>query len=222
MTATNRALNRALLIIVGVVLIGISASLFALVASAMWRSEWKSRSQDLQNAANAAFGDHLWAGTSLSGSSLIALAGAAVFVALLIIFILRQGGGRTRDILQLHSDSGRVTVNTDVIDTLVADALSSHPEVIKTSVTSYRVRGQSVLKITLRARRGASPRRLVDEIDRVTGRLHHAFGNPLPVFVELIGGSQPVARVSAHSRDHGALPGKGTVGHNHQLSSPAQ
>ena len=54
------------------------------------------------------------AGTTMSAASLVTLAAAVVFVALLAVFVLRQGRGRTSTVVALPGDDGMAEIDTAV------------------------------------------------------------------------------------------------------------
>ena len=188
MNDTNRALNRILLLIVGVAALAASAVAVLLLTVPSAGRSWAGTAHRVVTAADNAFGSPLWPGTTVSGAAVLAVAAAVVFALLLVVFILRQGHGATSTIATIHTDDGSAEIDTAVPAALLEDRLSRVTGVASVGVAAYRVRRTRALKVTVRCRRGASPRQIADALDDAVERLHAALGVPIPVFAQLVGG----------------------------------
>lgn len=188
MNDTNRALNRVLLAVVGLAALAASASAVLLLTVPSAAHAWASAAHGSVASADRAFGSPLWRGSTVSGAALIALGAAVVFALLLIVFALRQGHGTTSTIATIRTDDGSAEIDTAVPAALLVDRLHGVAGVASVGVSAYRVHRTPALKVTVRCRRGASPRLIADALDDAVERLHAHLGTPIPVFAQLIGG----------------------------------
>ncbi len=179
MTSTNRFLNRLFALLVGVMLLAAGA---ALAVGALW--------PDVQQTVSQAAADAVAPATdALSGGAPWILwavaAGALLLIVLLVVFMLRQGRGRTSTLLDVREgdERGRPTGGHVIIDASVAgavlrEALSTEPGIVSTDVTAFRVRRQTVLRITANARRGASPSSCVARSTASSAQWDSLLGEP--------------------------------------------
>lgn len=188
MNSSNRALNRILLGIVGVIALAVAAAATALLVVPGFAREWTRAASGALGTADAIFGRPLWPGTTVSAAALVGLAGALVFVVLLLVFILRQGHGGTATVIALQGENGTIEVDASVPAALLEAFLAPVPGVAGVSVTAYRIRRQPMLKVTVRCRRGAAARTIADALDEAVVRMQEAVGSPIPVFAQLVGG----------------------------------
>jgi len=183
--ATNRVLNRAALLIVGLLLVAVGGG----VAAAALVPEWLAAWTDGADALDIVFDP------SQVVTLVIVLAVCVAVIALLLVFVLRQGRGHTRTIVRrggsdglggssgAGGSDGAIVVDTKVAATLIEAALADHPAVASVSVSGYRVRDTPALKIAVSARRGASPGELREQVDLVVGRWDEVLGSEVPVLV---------------------------------------
>lgn len=188
MNATNRALNRTLLAVVGLLLLGVAACLGWLLVAPGAGAVWRRWATAALAWTDDVFGRPLWTGTTVGLAAVVALAAAVVVVVLLLVFALRQGGGATATVLRTRGDDGGIEIDTAVPATLLAERLRGVPGVASVAVSAYRVRRQPALKLTVSCRRGASPRTIVDAIDEAVLRLGEALGSQPIVYAQLTGG----------------------------------
>ncbi|WP_349865061.1 hypothetical protein [Leifsonia sp. WHRI 6310E] len=188
MNNTNRALNRALLAVVGLLSLAIAASLVWLLVIPGVGALWRTWSTAALAWTDDVFGRPLWTGTTLSLAAVIALAVAVVVIVLLLAFALRQGGGSTATVVRARGEDGEIEIDTAVPAKLLVERLRGVPGVAGVAVSAYRVRRKPALKVTVDCRRGASPRTIVDAIDDAVLRLGDALGTQPTVFAQLTGG----------------------------------
>ncbi|NQX26665.1 hypothetical protein HQQ81_04780 [Microbacteriaceae bacterium VKM Ac-2854] len=199
MNNTNRGLNRVFIFLFGLVLLlaGAAAAAVALVqpirdaVTAVVPDVPATVSQVLQSAP---IGD-----TGTSWSSIAALAVLLLVVVLLLIFMIRQGNGHTGE---LHVDT-KTGTGTTVIDTAVAedalqDVLTDRPEFVSSHVSSYDVRGTAVLKISITARRGVSPKDVAAIVEDALHALDRLVGTRIPALLQISGGFR--SRVTSSTR----------------------
>lgn len=188
MNDTNRALNRAVVALVGVAALAGSAAAVLLLVAPSFGRQWTTLGRQALSTADDLFARPLWPGTTVSAAAVVLLALAVIGVVLLVTFILRRGHGGTSTVVQTRTDDGSVGIDTAVPAALIADRLGAVPGVAGVTVSAYRVRRTPALKVTVRCRRGASPRTITDALDDTVERLHAALGLPIPVFAQLVGG----------------------------------
>jgi uncharacterized membrane protein len=203
MNDTNRALNRALIAVVGIVLIAVGGVVAAASIVPAIADGWR----DGSDAAGGWIGD-LLANTGMAGGDhswmLVAIvAAAALVVVLLLVFALRQGRGHTRTLVSRgedrksksgDADAGYVRVDAAVARQLIEEALSGHPGIVSSSVSAYRVRSVPALKVAVTVRRGVSPADVREYVDGVVARWDELLGEETPVLVTI--GSGLVARMA--------------------------
>ncbi|GAB2452585.1 hypothetical protein HD599_002638 [Conyzicola lurida] len=187
MNDTNRALNRTLIIAVGLLLLllGTAVAVAAAVPSVL--SVWASTS----TTAGDALADAV-ASTPITpdGHSWLLVAGGAlalVVAVLLVVFVVRQGRGHTR-LLAERRDNGVVTVDADVAKSVLETGLAANPGIVSSSVSAYRVRSTPALKIAVSVRRGASPTDIRDYIDRLVTEWDSLLGQETPVLITINSG----------------------------------
>ncbi|TDP98579.1 MULTISPECIES: hypothetical protein [unclassified Leifsonia] len=198
MNDTNRVINRLLLAVTGIALLAVAGLAVALIAVPDAGRLWRGIGRSATTAADGVFGVRLWPGTTLSLAALIALAVAALFVILLIVQVVRAGHGATSTVLTLSTPDGSVELDAAVPAALLTEQLKPVPGVAGVAVSAYRVRRTPALKVTVRCRRGASPREVADAVDEAVALLDSALGTTLPVFAQLVGGFR--SRLQAATR----------------------
>jgi hypothetical protein len=206
MTSTNRVLNRLFIFVVGLLLVAVGAALLLLAIAPPARVLWAQvsaigiaaltqwlRATPLPNLPVSVSGSWLW---------LLTLAAGGALIPLLARFSIRQGRGRTRQLVNTGGDapSGTVFVDSHVAVDAIQDALSGRPELVASEVSTYRVDHQSVLKVAITCRRGISPL----EASRIATEALVAFdallGVQLPALVQISGGLR--ARTTSLARLH--------------------
>jgi hypothetical protein len=199
MNSTNRALNRTLLLVAGLVMIGIGGTAILLAGSQPFAEAWHSAAP----AVTATVEGWLLA-TPLAalGHSWLLVAAAVLLliaVAALVTFALRQGGGHTRRLLdEPATAAGSTVVEAGVAEQLLGVALQARPELLSSRVSTYRVRGQSVLKISVTCRRGVSPAETARTLESLLVSLDEQLGARIAAVIQLGGGFR--VRASSSTR----------------------
>ncbi|WP_213816958.1 hypothetical protein [Glaciihabitans sp. dw_435] len=193
MNNTNRALNRLGIALLGVVLLVLGAGVAVAAAVPSLFSGWA----DASGTTRRWIGEQL-AATRISGtphSWILVGVGvlALVVLVLLVAFALRQGKGRSRELVREDSSDGGTARGTAVVQSAVAEqiigaALADDPRIVASSVSTYRVQGVNVLKVSVSARRGASPRDIRSTIDAVVAHWDALLGRELPVLITINSG----------------------------------
>ena len=208
MNTTNRALNRIGIFLVGLVLLLAGAA----VALASALPEWIDRWMSVSATADSSTSDFLQS-TEVNGMEswvLLALPAACVLlIVLLVVFIFRQGNGRTRALVSDDvattsaaknaknaktdknpgsTGSGTVTIDGKVAEQSIQDALDNHPGLISSQVGTFLVKRIPTLRITANTRRGVSPKDVRTYIDEVVAAWDATLGREVPVVIQITSG----------------------------------
>ena len=201
MNNTNRALNRSVLVVVGLVLLTVAALLALLATQTTTQQTWTSVADTARTTVSGWFQATPLIGTQHSWLWIIALALLAAVVGLLLGFILRQGGGHSgRLISEQREDLGSTEVDSAVAEQALQQALGEHPEFLSTRVSTYRVARAAVLKISVTCRRGTSPSDVVGIVEEALGALDELLGLRIPALLQISGGFR--VRTSRTTRIH--------------------
>jgi hypothetical protein len=187
MNTTNRALNRLFVLVVGVLLLAAGALAVALAAVPAVATQWKRTSTAL-----AGGGAPSWASAPAIGRAtplvLGVIAIAVVLIVLLLVFIAKQGHGRTAAALEQRTGTSVARIDLAVPKALLEQHLQGRPELAGLRITAYEVRATPMLKITARCSRGASPAAVSAAIGDAIRDLEQIVGTDVPAFVQLTGG----------------------------------
>jgi hypothetical protein len=189
MNGTNRALNRLLVFVIGLVLLAGGA---AVAVGALWpdvRDTVSSAASDASGpVSDALSGDQVWILWVVAAASL-------VLILLLVWFALRQGHGQTGELLTVNEGSsrdeptgGRLVIDAKVAEQVLEEALADTAGIVSIDVTAFRVKGENVLRITANARKGASPVEIRRSIDQAVSRWDALLGTETPVVIQINGG----------------------------------
>ncbi|MGT2426473.1 hypothetical protein [Amnibacterium kyonggiense] len=186
MNSTNRGLNRFFILVVGLLLIAAGAVAIAVGAVPAVASQWRSVSKQLASGAQP------WVASPAIGKASLLVLGivlvALVLVILLIVFIARQGHGRSAAALRQHDGAMSTRIDLTIPRDLLEEHLADRDEFAGLRISAYEVRGTPMLKITARCRRGVSPADVSAVIGRAVDDLERIIGTDVPTFVQLTGG----------------------------------
>ena len=223
MNGANRILNRALVLVSGLLAVALGAAAVALVAVPDFMRAWARTAPDVtagltELLAGTAVGD-----TGRSWVPLVALLVAALVIAGLVVFIARQGRGRTDRLIDVEPTAdGATIVDAAVAEQMLTAALQDRQEFVAVAVSTYPVHGTPVLAVSATVRRGVSPRDAITVVETAVHGLDAALGAEVPVLVRLGGGLH--SRLTGRARLHptgAARPAPGPQSHptpqNHPL-----
>ena len=191
MNSAQRRLNRTVLALLAVVVLGLAVTA-VLAGTAQIGTVQVSATQlwarIQENLAAAPI-----PGTNTSWWSVVVLALLVLLAVLLVWWIIAQGRGRSSYVARQASGAGDTTVDTAVAGQLIKDALANNTAALSCSVTSWRARGVVggvALKISVQARRGASPADLTAEVEHLVRGLDALLGSQIPVLVHIRAGTR--------------------------------
>jgi hypothetical protein len=174
MSTANRALNRALLLILGTIL---TAGGALVVTAAVWppvARGWADAGVALTRWFSGAAEASRIAGTQLTGAGVAAL--AAVLAAIAVLgFALSHVRGHRSGAMARSVDAANALGPITMTEAFAADALRStlaaHNEILATRVTADEVRREPVLHVAVTPRRHTSPRVIADRVDGLVANL---------------------------------------------------
>lgn len=189
MNNTNRAANRIVLLIVGLVLLCAGAAAALALAWPAAASVWTNTADtvdawltDMADRTQLADGSP-WNAVSLGG-----LAVLLVLVVLLITVVARLGGSRSRTVFRGSGDAnerGRITITESFVSDAVSASLSDRDEILTTHVTANDVRKQPVLHVSVTPRQNTNPRELADRVNGLLTNLATLTGENTPTYVSI-------------------------------------
>lgn len=188
MNNTNRAVNRSILLILGLVLIAVGGGVIAGVAVPAAAEAWTSVGSGAEDWARQAWDATAIAGTSITGLALGVLAALALLVVLLIVLIVRSIHGRRRTSLRAtgeESDLGRITVTEGFASDALKNALAERDEILSARVTANDIKHQPVLHVSVTPRQNTSPLHVAETVERLVANLGTLTGQQLTTYVSI-------------------------------------
>lgn len=192
MNTTNRVLNRAFVLVIGLLALGLGTVAVALVAVPGFLRGWAQTAPSVTGALSTVLADTALAGTGTSWVPLAGLAAAALLVLALAVFIASQGRGRThRLITAAPTQDGTTIVDSAVAEQMLTADLRERVEFDEVAVSTHEVHGEPVLKVSAAVRQGVAARDAITVIERSVHGLDRLLGAEIPVLVQLNGGTGP-------------------------------
>jgi ABC-type multidrug transport system fused ATPase/permease subunit len=192
MNHTNRALNRTILLIFGLVLVALGA---AAVTVASWSpaAEYWTRNADGVGAWIERAVDATTIGTTtLSWMAVAALALIVLLVVVLIVTAVRIiGGGRSRTVFRSGAQEnplGRVVVEEGFVSDALTHSLAQRDEILFSNVTADDVRKQTVMHVSVTPRQNTSPKDVLEDVDQLVTNLATLTGRDMPTFISIHSG----------------------------------
>ncbi|WP_187978074.1 hypothetical protein [Mycetocola sp. JXN-3] len=191
MNATNRIVNRALLLVTGLALAIVGA--FLVLASGKL-PRWADGLLDTVAGWLGTLGDWLgsfWfefpGGVALSGAAVLLIAKLVILLVLLIIFLSTRGGGKTATVLRIEGGQGDTELDANLVENLIAARLRESTDVLSAGTGVYRVRRAPAIRLSITLRRGARVPRVLDEVERAVRDWDALAGTTIPVILHLQG-----------------------------------
>nr|WP_315267132.1 hypothetical protein [Microbacterium lemovicicum] len=191
MNNTNRALNRIVLLILGVVLLVLGGGLATAAAVPAAGQVWDTTGQGLQQWTT-----QLWESSKIAGGQLTWLA-VGVLAALLLLLIIavvvisKGVRGRRRTTLRAigaANSLGRITVTEGFASDALKTALSGYDEILSAKVTASDVAHEPVLHVSVTPRQNTSPLHVAETVDRLVTNLGTLTGQQLTTFISVHSG----------------------------------
>lgn len=189
MNATNRAMNRVVLLVAGLVLLagGTAALGAAMLAGGAAPAPLRDVAAALDAATAAAsqpLVDVPGAGR-LPLAALVAIGAGVALVILLLVFLCTRGGGGAREIWEARAADGRTAVDRSVADALLTTGLADRPDVLSARTAAYRVRRQPAIRLAVTARPGAGLPQVIAAAEAAVDDWDALLGRRMPVVLHL-------------------------------------
>lgn len=189
MNDTNRAVNRTVLLIVGLLLTALGAAAILAVTWAPARDIWTGAGENSESWLEQAAKVTQIGGTTLTWLALGGLAVIVVLIVLLIVTIVRTvSGGRSKTVLRssgAENPIGRVTVTEAFASDALKNSLAGRDEILSTAVTANDIKRQSVMHVSVTPRQNTSPRELTGHIDSLLTGLARLTGQDPPTYISI-------------------------------------
>lgn len=188
MNNTNRALNRTLLAVIGLLFLGLGAIGITIMSWPTATDIWTSAGKDARSWLDQAIAATAIAGGSLSWVGIGAVAAILIVVVLLILALTSIAGRRSKTVFRSSGSQnplGRVTVTESFVSDAVKNSLASRDEILSAQVTANDIRRQPVLHVAVTPRQNTDPRELVDHVDRLLTNLATLTGRETETYVSI-------------------------------------
>ena len=189
MNNTNRAANRTLIFIVGLIFVVVGAAAALLGINADIRDAYTDVAPTVRQNVADFMSDAAISGTSVTWWHVAALALIVLVVVLLVVFIFRQGHDHTvRFVNDNKTEHGETIIDSRVAEQLMLESLDNRPELVSCRVTTYLIKDTPVLKVSALARRGVSPIAVVNLVEERLAALDEVLGSHVLASVHVSGG----------------------------------
>lgn len=188
MNNTNRALNRTLLLIIGLIFLGLGAVGIAIMSWPTATDIWTAGGEGARTWLDQAIAASAIAGGNLSWIGVGAVAAILVVIVLLILALTSVAGRRSKTVLRssgAQNPLGRVTVTESFVSDAVKNSLATLDEILSSSVTANDINRRPVLHVAVTPRQNTDPRELVDHIDRLLTNLAALTGRETETYVSI-------------------------------------
>lgn len=201
MNNTHRGLNRALLLVIGLVLLGVGALVSAIAfwpyAGEVWTDAVDTAREWAGQAATVTRIGETSASWFAIGLIAIALLGAALLVLIAVRLIPRRTGAVLRADAR-KTELGRITVTERFVADALGNALREREDVLACAISANDVKGAPVLHLGVTPRPGTDPRPILADVDRLLTNLASLTGARTRTYVSLHAGLR--ARLSSEKR----------------------
>lgn len=191
MRNTNRALNRVILMIIGVVLMAAGVCVFAAGQFPSAATTWTAESVRITDQARSLIDSAPLAGSLRSWWLVAVMALLLICAALCVGWLTSQGGGRSPVLgRKSHGRDGTTVVDSELVSAAVQEALADNKQVLSASISAWESRRGTTLRLAMEARHGASPRELADVAEKLVQEIDAWLGHPMPVLIRITSGAR--------------------------------
>ena len=193
MNGTHRGLNRTLLAMMGLVLIGAGAAAVLAGSNTGFARNWTATGTQAWARIQENLAAARIPGMDTSWWTLAALVMLLLIAVLLVGWIASQGTGRTNQLAEQTDAKGNTSVDAAVAAQVIEASLARNTQVLSTSVQSWKIRGSAGgtgLKIIVQARKGASPAEVGTAVGHAVDGMDELLGTQLPVLVRIKAGTR--------------------------------
>lgn len=201
MNNTNRALNRILLLVIGLLFLGLGAIGVAIMSWPTATDIWKDAGQGAESWFDQAFASTQIAGSQATWIGVGAIAAIVIVIVLLIVALTSVAGRRSKTVIRstgAQNPLGRVTVTESFVSDALKNSLAARDEILSTHVAANDIRRQPVLHVAVTPRQNTDPRALVDHVDRLLTNLATLTGRETDTYISIHTGLR--ARLASDQR----------------------
>lgn len=193
MNGTPRILNRILIGILGLKLLGIGTLLILLASVPAVATWWQDWAGGVWSIWRNLFERTRFPGRAESWLWIVVVLALLLVIGAMVAWAAQQGRGRA-DLLVSEEDPGEVPGNvrigSGVAEQALRAALAERRDLAGVTVAAYKFRGEPALKIRIQPRQGVSPHRLAAEVSALVEALDFAIGKRTPVLIHIGGGAR--------------------------------
>ncbi|MGN7201165.1 hypothetical protein [Arthrobacter sp. SAFR-044] len=193
MNSTPALLNRILLTVLGLILLGTGFLLVLLATVPPVGSWWHSWSAGAWNGISRLFDSTRFPGRPESWLWIVVALALLALMGLMVAWIAQQGKGRS-NLLAAEYDPGEVPgdvrIGGGVAEQALRQALEGRPDLAGATVTTYDVKGSPALKVRLLPRQGVAPHLLAAEVHGLMNALESVVGKEIPVLIHIGAGAR--------------------------------
>lgn len=182
MNATRRGLNRFLLFLVAVVLLGLGALALAVGLLPGGTDTWTSVMGGFQGWLQ---------GLGRDSAGWGAVAAFVVLAIILIVIAASAVRGRRQAPLQSTgsaNDAGRITVTDDFASEALKNALGDRDEILSSRISAGEIKNESVLHVAVTPRQNTSPRQVAEHVDTLVTNLAALTGQNVRAYISIHSG----------------------------------
>lgn len=189
MNATNRLVNRMLLLVAGMILL--AAGGVALAAGVLAGGDapsWLQQPASTVSAAVESAAAWTWQFPGVGPVSVLLLLTAATAVLLviaLIAFLATRRRGRAKAVLEVDVAGGRTTVDRNVAEDVLTEPLIRRPDVLSARAAAYRVGRKYAVALAITVRPGAPLGAIVAVTEKAVREWDELLGARIPILVHL-------------------------------------
>jgi hypothetical protein len=193
MNSTPAVLNRILLTVLGLVLLGAGLLLVLLATVPPVGPWWHAWSAGAWGGINRLFDATRFPGRPESWLWIVVALALLALMGLMVAWIAQQGKGKS-NLLAAEFDPGDtpgdVRIGGGVAEQALRQALEDRPDLAGATVTTYDVKGSPALKVRLLPRQGVAPHLLAGEVSGLLDALESVVGKEIPVLIHIGAGAR--------------------------------
>lgn len=193
MNNTPRVLNRILVGILGILMMGIGALLVLLASVPAVGRWWRGWSAGAWSNWQDQLARARFPGQQESWLWLVLAVFLAAVVGAMVAWIAQQGKGRT-SLLAAEEDPGEVPgsvrIGGGVAEQALRAALAERADVAGATVATYEFRGGTALRVRVQPRQGVAPHLLAADVSALVEALDAVVGKRTPVLIHISSGAR--------------------------------
>ena len=191
MNNTNRALNRIVLGVVGLILVVVGAAVLTTLAWPVAATLWRDGAQATQDWFAAAADASRINGSALSWIEIAAVALPIVLAILLILIPIRIVARRSHPReagVREETPLGRIVVSEDFASDAIRQSLTQRDEILAVNVGVRQAKADQVLHVSVTPRQSTPPLDVTETVDRLLANLTALTGRSLPAVISIHSG----------------------------------